>query len=148
MERKGDKNLELLVFHTKFSSFAAETDRLVVYCEQEILCGEKIKNYDHCYLFSEKEYHFFLVEEPGKKHRVCFVYRDECQNRLYLHPCIVIVRIDKASLYSSYHLNDEQHLGQFLLGDRNGFREANLYNLIIDERVEEKEEECVEILDL
>lgn len=151
MERKADLNLSLEIIWTKYGYYEADTNCLIVYCKEECVRGKKVENYDDCYLMSRTEYDLFLHELGEKKHRACFVYTDDWRNRLYLHPCIVIVRIDKASLYSSYYMSEEEHLGQFLTRDETVFREVCMYTLMIEKsggKEEEEENRKIEILDL
>lgn len=127
---RSEKNLDLYHFKHDGIDYVADTELFAVYCQSFLVEARKIHEYEDCYLMNRVEYTNFLLQ--GEKHRACFAYSYNTNDRVYIHPCVLIIQIDKASSHRVLKLTDEQDLGQFLGENQIFYREVCLVVLAVE----------------
>ena len=144
-------NLHLCHFKHGFTEYIPDREWLIVFCESPLEDSDgitKLINHDDCYLMHQNGYEHFLLR--GIEHRSCFAYIGDYNTafpfRGFVHPSILIVKMDKVSPYRSMKLKRDQCLADFLCGDKNGYREVNLYTIFMNEKERESESEEIEII--
>lgn len=133
-----DKNLELKSFSFFYEEYVADENWLIVQCNEEFLCGEKIQHFPKtpCYLMHRSAYQSF--RNLSLKHRCCYVYQSftEAEDRIYMWPAkITLNEIGPSRAYDKV-MNDEEYLGLFLGENARKYYDVNPYALFLPDKVE------------